>query len=246
MNRIAACTFAVLVAAIGPVAAQNAGQTQPGQAGNAGGSKGGWSPLSQTPWFSNPAVQKQLNINGEQYNQLNKAYGQAWNNYQTGVKQLGANTNLSAAERARRMEELEGNFHKNFATGANEFLNNQAFRQRFDQLSWQYRAYGAFNDPAVQEKLGLNSDQLQKLNQYNRQWTNQMHDINGTFSRDPTTASKQFTAMRKQYDERVNSALNKQQQLNWQRMIGEPYNFHPDAYFRAGSQPPETTGPTGK
>jgi hypothetical protein len=250
MNRIATFAFAALatVAGIESAEAQKAGQTQQGQAGNVAEQKGGWSPIGQTPWFSNPAIQKQLNINGEQFNQLNRAHGQAWNTYQNDVMQLDANTTLSAADRAQRMQEFEGNFHKNFITGANELLKNQdqAFAQRFNQMSRQYRSYGAFNDPVVQEKLSLTSDQRQKLNEYNQQWTNRMHDLNGTFSKDPTTASNQFTLMRKQYDERINSALNKQQQLIWQRLIGEPYNFQPGAYFQPGSQPPETTGPSGK
>src|ERR1700683_3023049 len=129
MYRIAILALAGLVAATETVEAQNAGKTQPGQTGNVAGQKGGWSPLSPTPWFGNPAVQKQLNINGEQFNQLNRAYGQAWNTYQNGVKELGANANLSAADRAQRLQDLERNFHKNFATGANDLVKNQAFNQ---------------------------------------------------------------------------------------------------------------------
>jgi hypothetical protein len=46
--------------------------------------------------------------------------------------------------------------------------------QRFNQLSWQSRRYGALDDLMVQEKLNLTSDQRQKLNEQNQQWTNKM------------------------------------------------------------------------
>jgi len=248
MKRIGAFGLAGLIAlaAAGPVEAQKSDQGQSGQTGNTSGQKGSSGGISQTPWFSNQGVQKQLNLNADQTTQLNKAYGQAYNTYQSGMKQLGSDTNLSAQDRAQKMRDLEANFYKSFSTATNDTLTDPAARQRFNQLSWQYRGYGAFNDPMIQEKLKLTPEQQQKLGQFNQEWSKQMNDLGTAYSKDPTAAGKQFTDLRKQYDDRLNSVLNQQQQQTWRQMIGEPYNFEPSAYFQGSTGTSGSPGGTTK
>jgi len=226
--------------------AQQGAQGQPGQAGQAGkggaGQKGSWNTISQTPWFSDQSIQKQLNLKNEQSGQLNKAYSQAWNNYQSGLKELNSKSDLSAEDRAKRTRELESNFYKSFSTSAEDALSDPALRQRFNQMSWQYRGYGAFNDPMIQEKLNLTPEQRQKLNQYNQEWTTQMNELNGAFSKDQNAANKQYTEMHRQFDERLKSVLNEQQLSTYRQLTGEPYNFPPSAYFSSARQGSGTSG----
>jgi len=249
MNRIATLVLAgaVALATVSRTEAQKAGQAQgqaQGQAGS-GGQKGGAGTIGQTPWFSNQGVQKQLNLNNEQLGQLNKAYGQAWGSYQKGLSQLGNDTNLSATDRAQRMRDLEANFHKSFSSGINDSITDPAARQRFNQLSWQYRGYGAFSDPMVQQKLNLTAEQRQKLNEYQQDWTTRMNELNPTFSKDATAGGKRFSEMQKQADERINSVLTPEQRQTWQQMIGERYNFEPGAYFQSNNQGGGNSGGSG-
>jgi len=208
---------------------------QSGQTGKTGQQQGNWSSINQTPWFANQGIRQQLNLSGDQLNQLNKAYGQAYGSYQKGLNELGG-SKLSTTDRMQRQQELENNFYKNFSSNLDNVITDPEARQRFNQMSWQYRGYGAFNDPMVQQKLNLTPEQRQKLNEYYTDWTTHMNDLSGTFAKDSTAGGRQYEQMRKQYDERVNSVLNQQQQQAWRQMTGERYNFQPNVYFPNGNQ----------
>jgi len=242
MNRISTFALAGLVTlgAANLVEAQQAGQAQQGQSGQAQqgqagqGQRGNTGSISQTPWFSDQSIRKQLNLDSDRYNQLNKAYGQAYSTYQKGVNQLG--NNLSDTDRIQRMQELESGFYKSFSSAAGEAFTDPAQKQRFNELYLQYRGYGAFSDPMVQEKLNLTPEQRQKLSQLNQEWSTQMNDLNRTYQTDREGATKKFGTTRKQYDERLNSILNQQQQQTWHQMTGESANFQPGIYFQGSGQ----------
>lgn len=236
MNRFATFVWAGLatLVACGLLEAQQQGQAQKGQSGNTAGQKGGSGAISQTPWFGDQGIRKQLNLNDEQFNRLNKAYGEAWGGYQKGMKQLG--TDLNDADRRQRTGALETNFYKSFSSGANDVFTDPAQRQRFNQLSLQYRGYGALSDPMVQEKLNLTSEQRQKLEQFNREWTTQMNDVNRAYQTDREDGTRRFTEMRKQMNERINSLLNPQQQQTWRQLTGDSYDFQPGVYFQNSGQ----------
>src|SRR5689334_11186232 len=68
--------------------------------------------INQMPWFDNPQIRRYLQLNENQYNELNKAYQSAWTPYNQGVS--GLDKNLPAAQRQQQMNNLGQNFYKDF------------------------------------------------------------------------------------------------------------------------------------
>jgi hypothetical protein len=67
------------------------------QAGRAGANAQFNSNISQTPFFADPSVRSQLQLNNRQFNQLNTAYQRAFANYNRGLTRL--NTDTAATQR---------------------------------------------------------------------------------------------------------------------------------------------------
>jgi len=216
---------------------QTGGQT--GQTGQTGGQtgqqgQGGFTyrGFSQTPFFSDPSVRKQLNLNDEQYNKLNQAYGQAWNQFQSGSSQLN---NLPEQQRSQRMNQNWGQFNSTVHKTANDILDPQS-RGRFNQLWNQYRGYETFNDPEIQQKLNLTDEQRQKFQQASQDYYNQSQNTSGLSQEQ---LGQRWTQGRQKMNENINNILNEQQRQTWRTMTGDPYQFQ---YQSGGSQ---TTNPGG-
>lgn len=192
-----------------------------------------------TPWFGNQQMRDQLKFNDNQYNSLNKSYQKSWEGYQKGIN--GIDPNLSPAQRLQRMNELQQNFYDDFATSRDMHIKDPAQRQRFDQLHWQYRGYGAFSDPFVANKLQITPAQRAKMNEAQQEWTAQMNKLEPLYQKNPEQVSGQFSKLQAQNAAQMNSILTPTQRQMWQQMTGTSYNFGPDAYFR-----PNTTTPSGK
>jgi hypothetical protein len=232
MNRIvkvmAAGFFGVLAA--GSLPGQMQGQVKPVQGQNPQPSKL-YSPFGQTAWFANQDIRQHLKFNDKQYDQLNRAYGNAWAAYQKGVGSLPMT--LTPEQRDQRIQELQRDFYKNYSAATNDIITDPQMRARYKQLYLQYRGYDAFYDPQVQEKLALTDAQRQMLKQYHQEWNKSMGEMYGDFQSNPDAVSKRFSEMRKRDIERTEKLLNEQQRQTWRQMIGDPYNFQPNVYFPA-------------
>jgi len=196
-------------------------------------------PINQAPWFSNPAVRQQLNMNDAQFSQLNKIHADAWTRYQQGLK-IMTESNLPPDQRSQRMQELQSNYYKSFSTPVNEVFKDEQMRSRYNQLHMQYRGYDALLDPTVQAKLTLTDAQRQKLSQYQEEWRKSMGDLGRDYQMDPQGALRRFEEMRRRDAERTDSVLSEQQRQMWRGIVGNPYNFQPSVYF------PSTIPPSGR
>jgi len=188
---------------------------QSGQSGQQGQGNFSYRGFGQNPWFSDPAVRKQLNLNDEQYNKLNQAYGQAWNQFRTGSGTSTGNDQQSQD----RMNQNWGHFNSSVHKTANEILDPQS-RGRFNQLWNQYRGYDVFNDPETKQKLNLTDEQMQKFRQASQDYYTQQNQ-GGTGA----DAERRWSEGRRKMGENINSILNEQQRQTWREMTGEPYNF---------------------
>jgi len=191
-------------------------QAMPGQPGYFG--------YTQTPWFTSPNMQKQLNLNEEQMSGLNKAWGEGWNKYSQGMSTLGT---LDEKARAQKMQELNSTLNSQSLQSAKGTLKPEQY-ERFEQLNLQYQGLNAFTDPTLQQKLKLTPEQIQKIQDLNSQQTKTLTDIQKRSQTDQTAASEQFQQFRKQNDQQLNSILNEQQQATWRQLIGQPYDFTPE------------------
>jgi len=213
-------------------------RTQPGTTAQTGtaGQRGGYNgAFGQTPWFSNQDIRQQLKFDDNQYGRLNKAYGESWQRYQNQMAEINKNKDLTDAQRAQRMNDLQRDFSTNFSSTTNQIITDPTQRERYNQMYWQYLGYGAFNDPTVQQKLNLTDEQKQKLGQYGRDWNTQMNDYSRTYQTDQAGTTKRFNESRKQANDRINSVLTQQQQQTWRQMVGDPYNFQPGVYFQGSN-----------
>jgi hypothetical protein len=179
-------------------------------ANNGTGFNGG---VNQTPFFNNPAVRRELNMNDTQFNGLNRAYHDAFNTYKQSVNNLGNNNNLTADQRAQQMEMLENRFNNSFNKSLdNNFTDAQA-RLRFEQLNRQYMGLNAFNNSAIQNQLNLTPQQRQQIRSLASQWRDQQ----GTNGVNPDYS---------QYSQQLNSILTPQQQQTWSQLTGSQFNFN--------------------
>jgi len=198
--------------------------------------------INQTPWYSNPQIRQELRLNADQFNSLNRAHEQAWTNYQKGVS--GLDKNLSDNQRQQQMLELQRQYYKDFSGNSSKVLTDPTQLQRYNQLYYQYRGYGAFSDPAVASQLRLTPEQSTKLGQFQQEWSTQMSKLQPTFQSNKADAMKQYSTLQSQYSDRINSILTPDQQKTWQQMTGTPYNFNPNIYFPSTTSPnPGTTPP---
>lgn len=232
--------FAVLASTtfVAPSPGQQ-GQTQQGQTGpgaqGAAGQQGGYhGGIGQTPWFNSPEIRQQFKLTDQQYNQLNKSYGNYYGKYQQGITSFGKD--LTAEQRNQKMAELQQGFHKNFSTATNEVFTDAQQRQRYNQLYLQYQGYNAFSDPMVQEKLNLTAEQRLQLGQYGQEWHTQMNDLGRVYQTDREGTTTKYHGMRKQYGERIGTVLTPDQQKSWQLLTGESYNFQPSVYFQTNAR----------
>jgi hypothetical protein len=170
-----------------------------------------------------------LKFNDQQFNALNRAYGQAYTKYNIGVGRIG-NT-LTEQERAQKLQDLRQAFNQDLNKAVQDTLTDQQQRQRFGELYWQYQGAGAFSDPQVRERLKLNDEQFQRLNQLNDAQARQMAELTREFQKDPEVAGGRFDKMRRQQADQINAILNAQQQQSWRQMMGEPYTFQPGVFF---------------
>jgi len=175
--------------------------------------------------FSDPGIQKQLNLNNDQLTQLNNSFGTSFGTFNKGLGSM-SQLNLSDQQRAQQTQGLTNTFNSQFGTAAQGILNPEQF-QRFNQLQLQSRGAAAFSDPQLSQKLNLTQAQQQQLqNIASQEWQqlNQIYNMAGT---DPTKATSQYDTFRKQQAQTINSILTPEQRQTWQQMVGQPYDFPP-------------------
>ena len=193
-------------------------QSLPGQPGYYG--------YTQSPWFASPGIQQQLSLSNEQMTKLNQAYQQNWNDYSKGLNGLGA---INEPERLKRIQDLSGNLNGQLGQTAQGVLKQSQY-DRYQQLNLQHQGLNAFNDALVQDKLKLNADQLRRIHELGAKQNQMLTDLQRQAAVDPTAAAQQFQDFRRQNDLQLNSILTEQQRQTWQQLIGQPYDFTPDAF----------------
>jgi hypothetical protein len=236
-----------------PANAGAAGRTQIGvgqnQAGANAQAQGQAGFNANSPWFNDPGARQQLNLNDNQFNQLNRAYrnslnrrnlvagqdsGNAAARNQQQLQQrnrlnAGRGTDNAAAQRQLR----QGNqtqFNGEFNSTLDQVFTDPQMRQRYDQLNRQYQGPNAFNDPQVQQQLNLTADQQRQLRRLSTQWRTQMNELRRAGRSDPGMTQQQWSAMQQQYQSQLGGILTPTQQQAWFQMTGDQYNFPVDAY----------------
>jgi len=192
----------------------------------------GYRLYGRRPWFANDGVRRQLKIDDNQYNTLNKTYAQYWTPYNQAVESIPAD--LDDAERQRQIAAAYGKFHQGYYDNTAKVFTDADTRNRYNQLNLQYQGYAAFNDPQVQARLKLTDEQRQNFNRYNTDWNKQMNTYATEYAKDREGVNKRFGDQWKQSRARINETLTPEQRRSWNEMTGEAHDFSADAYFDDG------------
>jgi hypothetical protein len=222
---------ALVAAALAPTllfAQQNPNQPKAGVSHVTPGEPAPKGIFTPSPWFADPAVRQNLNINEKQFGTLNQMWSDSYRRYRLA---LGNVDTLKDAERIERMRELSGNAITDFQRSSNQVLSPEQL-QRFNQLYLQYRLYDAFTDPQVQQQLRLTDQQRARFRELGQRYNQQLIDAYKNAHTDRTGAVRQFETLQQQNSNQIGTVLNPQQQQQWRAMTGAPFmfppNFNPD------------------
>ncbi len=207
--------------------------TAAGQIGNAS-----TAPMSQfipTPWFLNPSVSSQFNFSSTQTAALNQAYQNALSAYNAGLNQI--NTNLSASQQQQAVGALRKNFFQTLTGAVNQANLTPQQQAQYNQLYLQRHGYTAFNDTSLQQKLMLNSSQVQQLDLQGQTWLQQLNALQSGYAADPVGTTLRYNDLVKQFRQQFNTILTPQQQQELQQLTGGSFAFPPGLiYQQVGGQ----------
>jgi hypothetical protein len=187
--------------------------------------------VHRTPWFNDPGVRQQLNLNDNQFNQLSRAYQDAYTRYNQGA--AGLKNTLPEQQRMQQLQRLQARFHQDFNTSLDTTFTDPRLRQRYNQLNWQYQGPMAFNDPLMRQQLNLTPDQQQQLRRLGYRWHQQLGGMRGPGGNNPRLTQQQWNALRVQYQNQLGGILSPAQQQAYSQLIGQPYDFPVNMYLQS-------------
>jgi hypothetical protein len=181
--------------------------------------------INQRPFFSDPGVQRQLNMNRQQFNALNRAYQDAYGRYSQNLR--GLNANLTEQQRLAAMQQFENQFRTDFGRTLDTSFRDPRYRTRYDQLNRQYMGFSSFNDPAIQRQLNLTPQQRLQVQRMTNDWRNQLQQArrNGT-----QLTQQQWEQMWTQNWDQLNGVFTPEQQQTWSQLTGQRYAFNSGLY----------------
>jgi hypothetical protein len=188
--------------------------------------------ISQTPFFTDSAARRQLNLNNNQFNALNRAHQNAYSRYNQAVRQL--DPNLTEQQREQHLQQLQAQFNQDLSGTVNTTLTDPQTRSRFDQLNRQFMGFNAFNDPTIRRQLNLTPQQVRQLRTLSNNWRQQLQQFRRGAGNDLGAIDQnQFAQLQQQAMAQLNGVLTPEQQQLWSQQIGQPVSFSPNVFFGA-------------
>ncbi|MDZ4657165.1 MAG: hypothetical protein SH868_06250 [Bythopirellula sp.] len=191
---------------------------------------GGYYPDDESPWFSAEGLNDELELDDDQVERLNQAYGATW-------KQLRANgaasgQALDEGARSRRLNEYRDRFDSEFARSTSSVFRTPEQQRRFNQLQMQYQGYGAFDNPRLQRQFNLNDVQRRQLQDLRRDWDSEVENLRESYATNADAARNRFNDFRNTTNQRFQGILNDQQRQSYNEMTGQPFDFGADTFLR--------------
>jgi hypothetical protein len=191
--------------------------------------------VGQRPFFADPTVQRQLNLSEQQFNQLNRAYLDAWRNLNQGMTGLGSD--LTDQQRMQQQMQLENQFNRNFNSALGTTITDPRALGRFNQANLQFRGAAAFNDPMIRQRLSLTPQQQRQFRRLQAEWRQQLQRLRraGNDANSELT-QQQFIQLQQQFQNQMLGILTPQQQQSWSQFVGSPVDFPVNTFFDDGNQ----------
>jgi hypothetical protein len=191
-------------------------------------------PLTKTPWFDHAGIREQLKLSDASYAELKRGYERAWIRYNDAMRaQQSSLTENSFTEKEARLRErrIYSTFVSDFAPTINQVLPTPELRRRYDELFLQFRGYGAFTDPEIQDRLRLTDDQVQQFNGYHHDWNRRLNTWRNNYPKSPDSVASEYNESRKEIETRVHALLSIEQRRQWHELRGQAYDFDRDVYL---------------
>ncbi len=191
-------------------------------------------PDDESPWFSADGLQDELELDDDQVERLNEAYGATWRQ----MRATGADSGRGLDEQARsqRLNEYRDRFDSEFNRSTGSVFRNPQQQQRFNQLRMQYEGFGAFDNPRLRQQFNLNEDQNRQLQELRRDYDSQIEGLRETFATNPDDARTRFNDLRGSSRQRFEGILNDQQRQSFNEMTGQPFDFSADSFLGGRSR----------
>jgi len=187
--------------------------------------------ISQQPFFGDPGVRRQLNLNDSQFNSLNRAYQDAYGRY---VRNLGGlPANLTEQQRMAQMQQFQNQFNIDFGRSLDSTFTDPRYRARYDQLKRQYMGFNSFNDPAIQRQLNLTPQQRVQIQRMANDWRNEMRRAQRSGS---SLTQQQWEQMWSRNWDQLNGTFTPEQQQTWAQLTGERFPFRYEMFSRQGDE----------
>jgi hypothetical protein len=186
--------------------------------------------VGRRPFFADPNVRRQLNLNDNQFNRLNQSYLDAIGNFNQGV--TGLQNNLTEEQRAQQLMQLQNRFNQDMSRSIDTTFADPQLRNRFGQLSTQFQGAAAFNDPMIRQRLNLTAEQQRQFSRLSNEWRQQLQRLRRAGNdADPQVSQQQFQQLQQQFQQQMLGVLNPQQQQTWNQIVGTPFAFPQDVFF---------------
>lgn len=149
----------------------------------------------QTPWFNNPAVRQQLQLNDSQFDRLNSGYRDAWNRYNQGLR-----GNATQGSRAEMQQELANSQAANRGNSLRNPNNAGVIQQGNEPVQGR----------ALQDQRQRRSGQTRqnvndgRLNRADRRISNGVNQAQATFSPD----SQRLQQLRQVFDDEFSQVVD--------------------------------------
>lgn len=185
-----------------------------------------------------PEVQKELNITEQQMQQIQQLMIQQREQMQPLMQQM---RDATPEQRQKLMEQAMQKWDE--ALGK---VLQPAQRARLRELQLQAQGASALARPDVAKELNLSEEQRKKIGdilaQYGQKQMQLWQQGRGP-NVDRQAMMQQMQQLRQQMDKELLAVLTAQQQEQWKKMLGKPFEFPRMPGMRPGGGPPGGAGP---
>jgi len=165
----------------------------------------------------NKSVQQELKLSDEQTQKATKLAEDL--RAKATEKMEGLSQEERRGEKGREVRQA---INEEAKTAVKECLKPEQLA-RLDQIILQQRGLQAFNDPKIQEKLGLNDEQKSKVKELADDTQAKMREIFQESQNDRAAAMPKMAALRKESMEKAVGVLTDGQKKTWKELTGEPF-----------------------
>jgi hypothetical protein len=179
--------------------------------------------ISPTPWFSNYALRQQLELSNMQYENLSRAYADAYTRYNEAVAALPVG--MAIAEREGRLQALEESFNTDVNAAAEANVTDPQALQRFNELKLKNQNRTPSSAPVAQGHMALTAEQQRRLGLMAYQWNQLMNQLRARAANGQTVTDNDLNELRQQAQLQIESTLTPYQLAIWPQLVGPFYDF---------------------